>query len=120
MADAGPVPRILEEHRAVRERVGLFDLSHMGELFVEGPAAGEALAYALLSDPRALKDGRAQYSMIAAPDGGILDDLIVYRLGEARFLVVANASNALVARRARRAAGRLLGRSSTTARWRLP
>ncbi len=87
---------ILEEHRAVRERAGLFDLSHMGELFVEGPEAGKALAYALVSDPPALKDGRAQYSMIAAPDGGILDDLIVYRLGEARFLVVANASNALV------------------------
>ena len=87
---------ILEEHRAVRDRAGLFDLSHMGELFVEGPEAGEALAYALVTDPPALKDGRAQYSMIAAPDGGILDDLIVYRLGEARFLVVANASNALV------------------------
>jgi aminomethyltransferase len=87
---------ILEEHRAVRERAGLFDLSHMGELFVEGPEAGEALAYALVTDPPSLKDGRAQYSMIAASDGGVLDDLIVYRLAEARFLVVANASNALV------------------------
>ena len=87
---------ILEEHRAVRERAGLFDLSHMGELFVEGPEAGEALAYALVTDPPALKDGRAQYSMICAPDGGIIDDLIVYRLGRGRFLVVANASNALV------------------------
>ncbi|MDP9482334.1 MAG: glycine cleavage system aminomethyltransferase GcvT [Chloroflexota bacterium] len=85
---------ILEEHRAVRERAGLFDLSHMGELFVEGPQAGEALAYALVSDPPALKVGRAHYSMICAPDGGVLDDLIVYRLAEARFLVVANASNA--------------------------
>ena len=74
---------ILEEHRAVRERAGLFDLSHMGELFVEGPEAGEALAEALVTDPPALKVGRAQYSMIAAPDGGILDDLIVYRLAEA-------------------------------------
>jgi aminomethyltransferase len=87
---------IIEEHRAVRERVGLFDLSHMGELFVEGPDAGEALAYALVSNPPALRDGRAHYSMIVAPDGGVIDDLIVYRLGEARFLVVANASNALV------------------------
>jgi glycine cleavage system T protein (aminomethyltransferase) len=85
---------ILEEHRAVRERAGLFDLSHMGELFVEGPDAGDALAYALVSDPRALKEGRAHYSMIAAPDGGIVDDLIVYRLDSERFLVVANASNA--------------------------
>jgi aminomethyltransferase len=85
---------ILEEHRAVRERAGLFDLSHMGELFVEGSQAAAGLAYALVSDPRALKIGRAQYSMICAPDGGVLDDLIVYRLAEERFLVVANASNA--------------------------
>ena len=85
---------ILEEHRAVRERAGLFDLSHMGELFVEGPDAGAALAYALVSDPPALAVGRAHYSMICAADGGILDDLIVYRLADERFLVVANASNA--------------------------
>jgi aminomethyltransferase len=85
---------ILEEHRAVRERAGLFDLSHMGELFVEGPEAGAALARALVSDPPALAVGRAQYSMICAPDGGILDDLIVYRVGAERFLVVANAGNA--------------------------
>ncbi|HUG30837.1 MAG TPA: glycine cleavage system aminomethyltransferase GcvT [Candidatus Limnocylindria bacterium] len=87
---------ILEEHRAVRERAGLFDLSHMGELFVEGDDAADALAAALVSDPRALAVGRAQYSMICAPDGGVLDDLIVYRLAEERFLVVANASNAPV------------------------
>jgi aminomethyltransferase len=87
---------IIEEHRAVRERAGLFDLSHMGELFVEGPDAGIALAYALVTNPPALPDGRAHYSMIVAPDGGIIDDLIVYRLGPDRFLVVANASNARV------------------------
>ena len=87
---------ILEEHRAVRERAGLFDLSHMGELFVEGDDAGDALAAALVTDPRTLADGRAQYSMICAPDGGIIDDLIVYRLGPTRFLVVANAGNAPV------------------------
>jgi len=87
---------ILEEHRAVRERAGLFDLSHMGELFVEGPQAGAALAAALVSDPPALTEGRAHYSMICAPDGGIIDDLIVYRLAAERFLVVANASNAQV------------------------
>jgi aminomethyltransferase len=85
---------ILDEHRAVRERAGLFDLSHMGELFLEGPEAGAALAYALVTNPPALADGRAQYSMIVAPDGGIIDDLIVYRLAADRFLVVANASNA--------------------------
>jgi aminomethyltransferase len=87
---------ILDEHRAVRERAGLFDLSHMGELFVEGDDAGDALAAALVSDPRTLAVGRAQYSMICAPDGGVIDDLIVYRLGPERFLVVANASNATV------------------------
>jgi aminomethyltransferase len=85
---------ILEEHRAVRERAGLFDLSHMGELFVEGPEAGEALATAVVSEPTRLAIGRAQYSMICAANGGILDDLIVYRLAAERFLVVANAGNA--------------------------
>ena len=87
---------IIEEHRAVRERAGLFDLSHMGELFVEGPDAGAALAHALVTNPPTLAEGRAHYSMIVAPDGGIIDDLIVYRLGPERYLVVANASNAQV------------------------
>jgi aminomethyltransferase len=87
---------ILDEHRAVRERAGLFDLSHMGELFVEGDGAGDALAAALVTDPRTLAVGRAQYSMMCAADGGIIDDLIVYRLGPERFLVVANAGNAPV------------------------
>jgi aminomethyltransferase len=87
---------IIEEHRAVRQRAGLFDLCHMGELFVEGPDAGDALAFAVTTDPRTLAIGRAHYSMICAPDGGILDDLIVYRLADDRFLVVANASNAVV------------------------
>jgi glycine cleavage system T protein (aminomethyltransferase) len=85
---------IIEEHRAVRERVGLFDLSHMGELYVEGADAGAALAAALVTDPRTLAIGRAHYSMICVPNGGIIDDLIVYRLADERFLVVANAGNA--------------------------
>jgi glycine cleavage system T protein (aminomethyltransferase) len=87
---------IIDEHRTVRERVGLFDLSHMGELYVEGPEAGPALAAALISDPPSLAVGRAQYSMMCEDDGGIVDDLIVYRLGEESFLVVANAANAAV------------------------
>ncbi len=87
---------IIEEHRTVRERVGLFDLSHMGELYVEGPEAGPALAAALVSDPPRLTVGRAGYSMICMPSGGIIDDLIVYRLGETSFLVVANAGNAAI------------------------
>ena len=87
---------ILEEHRAVRGRAGLFDLSRMGELFVEGAEAGDALARALVTDPPSLAVGRAHYSMICLPDGGVIDDLIVYRLGPDRFLVVANAGNASV------------------------
>jgi aminomethyltransferase len=87
---------IVEEHRAVRRRVGLFDLSHMGELHVEGPDASSALSSAVVSDPAALAIGRAQYSMICAPDGGIIDDLIIYRLADDRYLVVANAGNAAV------------------------
>jgi len=87
---------IIEEHRTVRQRVGLFDLSHMGELYVEGPEAGAALAAALVSDPPSLAIGRAHYSMMCTETGGIIDDLIVYRLGETRFLVVANAGNAAV------------------------
>ena len=102
---------IIDEHRTVRERVGLFDLSHMGELYVDGPEAGPALAAALVSDPPSLAVGRAHYSMICAPDGGIIDDLIVYRLGEASFLVVANAGQrGDRLGRARRAARRVQGR----------
>jgi len=85
---------ILEEHRAVRQKAGLFDVSHMGELWVEGPEAAAALGRAVVSDPARMEPGRAQYSMICAEDGGIVDDLIMYRLSEERFLVVANASNA--------------------------
>jgi aminomethyltransferase len=84
------------EHNAVRTAAGLFDLSHMGEIAVTGAGAAAALDYALVSEPSALKPGRARYSMICADDGGVLDDLIVYRLAEPEFLVVANASNAAV------------------------
>ena len=87
---------ILDEHRAVRERAGLFDLSHMGELWIEGPEAAEALSRAVVSDPSRLSIGRAHYSMLCAADGGVIDDLIIYRLAEDRFLVVANAGNATV------------------------
>jgi aminomethyltransferase len=84
---------IIDEHRAVRGRAGLFDLSHMGELRVRGPAATAALAGALVSDPARLAPGRAQYSLICAPDGGVIDDLIVYRTGGSEYLVVPNAAN---------------------------
>ena len=84
---------ILDEHRAVRQRVGLFDLSHMGEIWISGPGAAAGLAAALVSDPPRLSVSRAHYSMICATDGGIIDDLIVYRLAEERFLLVPNAAN---------------------------
>jgi aminomethyltransferase len=88
------------EHTAVRTAAGLFDLSHMGEIMVTGPDAAAALDYALTGQPSALAPGRARYTMICAPDGGILDDLIVYRLADGEFLVVANAANTDVVLRA--------------------
>ncbi len=96
------------EHNAVRTAAGIFDLSHMGELAVSGPDAAAALDYALTGAPSALQPGRARYTMICAPDGGVLDDLIVYRLGDAEFLIVANAANTAVVTEALtdRAAGR--------------
>ncbi|MFE2944349.1 glycine cleavage system aminomethyltransferase GcvT [Streptomyces sp. NPDC059255] len=83
-----------DEHTAVRTRAGLFDLSHMGEITVTGPDAGHLLDHALVGNIGAVAVGRARYTMICQEDGGILDDLIVYRLGEDTYLVVANASNA--------------------------
>jgi aminomethyltransferase len=84
------------EHNAVRSSAALFDLSHMGEIAVTGPDAGAALDYAVTGWPSALAVGRARYTMLCAPDGGILDDLIIYRQAETRFLVVANAANTAV------------------------
>jgi aminomethyltransferase len=81
------------EHLAVRRAAGLFDLSHMGEILVTGPGAGAALDYALVGHLSALGSGRARYTMICAPDGGVLDDLVVYRQGEQEFMVIANAAN---------------------------
>jgi aminomethyltransferase len=81
------------EHQAVRQAAGLFDLSHMGEILVHGPGAGAALDYALTGYLSAVPPGRARYTMICAADGGVLDDLVVYRLGEQQFLVIANAAN---------------------------
>ena len=81
------------EHQAVRHAAGLFDLSHMGEIVVRGPGAGAALDYALTGYLSAVPPGRARYTMICAADGGVLDDLVVYRQGEQEFLVIANAAN---------------------------
>jgi aminomethyltransferase len=93
----------LAEHAAVRSAAGLFDLSHMGEILVVGPQAAEALDYALAGKLSAIEEGQAKYSLLLSAEGGILDDLVVYRTGADRFLVVANASNREVAVRELRA-----------------
>ena len=84
---------IIEEHRRVRAAVGLFDVSHMGEFEVEGPDALAALQMLTTNDVAALDVGQVQYSVLCYPNGGIVDDLTVYRLGAEHFMVTVNASN---------------------------
>ncbi len=86
----------LAEHHAVRTSAGLFDLSHMGEVWVTGPEAAAFLDYALVGKISAMAIGKAKYSLICQEDGGIIDDLITYRRGDEKFLVVPNAGNAAV------------------------
>jgi aminomethyltransferase len=81
------------EHRVVRTAAGIFDLSHMGEVELAGEGAAAALDTALVGCASRIAVGRAKYSMICAEDGGIIDDLVVYRLTNDRFLIVANAAN---------------------------
>ena len=81
------------EHHAVRRGAGIFDLSHMGEVEVTGPQAGAFLDHALVGVLSGIGVGRAKYSVIVDEDGRVLDDLITYRLGEDRYLVVPNAGN---------------------------
>lgn len=83
---------ILAEHQAVRRRAGLFDLCHMGILEVRGPGALRFLERVTTNDPSRLTIGRAQYSLFCQPDGGVIDDLIVYRVPQG-FVIVANAAN---------------------------
>jgi len=84
---------VIQEHRAVRTDAGVFDVSHMGEIEVEGPTARDLLQGLLSNDVDKLQAGDAQYTLLTNEDGGIIDDLILYRLDEHRFLIVANASN---------------------------
>lgn len=83
----------LAEHRAVRESAGIFDLSHMGEITVEGNDAAALLDHAFAGKLSRIAVGRAKYTLLLNTAGGVLDDVIVYRLGEQRYLVVANAAN---------------------------
>jgi aminomethyltransferase len=84
---------VIPEHRAVREDAGVFDVSHMGEIEVEGPRALELLQSLLSSDLAQVDPGRARYTLLPNERGGIVDDLIAYRLDEFRWLLVVNASN---------------------------
>ena len=84
---------IIAEHRAVRTDCGAFDVSHMGELHVDGPTAHEFLQRMLSNDLDRVGDGQSQYTLLTNEEGGIVDDLIVYRLAPGQFMVVVNASN---------------------------
>ena len=83
---------ILEEHRIVREECGVFDISHMGEFFVRGPAASVWLDGLLTNRVAKLAPGEAHYTLLLNEHGGVIDDLILYRIGEAEFLLVVNAA----------------------------
>lgn len=85
---------ILAEHTAVRERAGLFDVSHMGEFWVTGPGALEAVNYLVTNDVSAIPDGKALYTPMCLPSGGIVDDAIVFRCSPHRIFIVVNAANA--------------------------
>jgi aminomethyltransferase len=84
---------VIQEHRAVRTDAGVFDVSHMGELEVEGPRAHDFLQSLLSNDLGKLEPGKAQYTLLTNEGGGIIDDLIAYRLEHCRYLLVVNASN---------------------------
>jgi aminomethyltransferase len=84
---------VIQEHRAVRTDAGVFDVSHMGEIEVEGPRATELLQGLLSNDLDKVEPGHAQYTLLTNEQGGIVDDLIAYRLDRFRWLLVVNASN---------------------------
>ena len=84
---------IVSEHHAVRSAAGLFDVSHMGEFFVEGPESLEFLQYLVSNDVSKLYDGKALYTVMCNQTGGIVDDLLVYRFNATKYMLVVNASN---------------------------
>src|SRR5205085_9174490 len=83
---------VLEEHAAVRERSGIFDVSHMGELTLEGPRALAAAQHLVTNDLSKCADGQAQYSALCNEQGGVIDDIIVYRFAPERLFICVNAS----------------------------
>lgn len=84
---------IIQEHKAVRNSVGVFDVSHMGEIIIKGPQAFELVQCLTTNDVSKLFPGRVQYSAMCYEDGGIVDDLLVYKISENEFMLVVNASN---------------------------
>jgi len=84
---------IIAEHKTVRNSAGVFDVSHMGEVFISGNSALDFVQYVTVNDASKLNPGRVQYSAMCYPDGGIVDDLLVYRIDEHNFMLVINASN---------------------------
>ena len=84
---------IIEEHMAVRTKVGIFDVSHMGEVIISGIDALKNINYLFTNDFTNMTDGRVRYSPMCNPDGGVIDDLLIYRMNQDKYLVVVNASN---------------------------
>ncbi len=84
---------IIEEHLNVRNNVGVFDVSHMGEFFVKGEKALDFVQYVTVNNASKLTEGRVQYSAMCYPDGGVVDDLLVYKINDKEFMLVVNASN---------------------------
>ena len=84
---------IKAEHMAVRERAGIFDLSHMGEIYIEGRQAADLVQHLTCNDIRRIGDGHCQYTLLPTPEGGVVDDLIAYQFNPERYLLVVNASN---------------------------
>ena len=84
---------VKQEHVQVREKVGIFDVSHMGEFFIEGPHALDLIQKISANDASKLFDGKAQYSYMPNAKGGVIDDLIIYRIHDEKYLLVVNASN---------------------------
>jgi aminomethyltransferase len=84
---------IIQEHQAVRSEAGLFDVSHMGEIMVEGKAAGEFIQRLITNDISRLKDSQVLYTLMCYPDGGTVDDILIYKLNDDKYLIVVNAAN---------------------------
>jgi len=84
---------VIDEHQTVRTAAGLFDVSHMGEIFVRGPKASEFLEHVSTNKLASLENGRAQYSLLLNEEGGVIDDIIIYRFSSENFLICVNAGN---------------------------